>query len=72
MTHGKRHQRQFRSGSLQRKAKAQDRENKKFDAETERTIEELKNTIKNGTTAPNIMTLRAAAAKVTLDILEGR
>ena len=46
MTHGKRHQRQFRSGSLQRKAKAQDRENKKFDAETERLFEQLKVRIK--------------------------
>ena len=46
MTHGKRHQRQFRSGSLQRKAKAQDRENKKFNAETERLFAQLKVKIK--------------------------
>ena len=69
MTHGKRHQKKFRAGSLSRKGKRQNRENKEFDLETERIIAELKDEIAGGKTKHSI-TLKAAAAEVVLSIYE--
>jgi len=39
---GKRKSNNFRHGSLRRKAKAQDRQNKRFEAETERLVEKYR------------------------------
>ena len=71
MSHGKREQKKFRAGALVRKVKAQNRENQKFNQETEILLQELRAEIKKGKTA-NSVTLRAAAAEVILDIYEGR
>jgi len=42
MSHGKRHQHQFRGNALKRKATAMHKDNEKFNAETARLIRQIK------------------------------